>query len=181
MQRQLLTASARLIVISTFSDRRFFVWAKWGGVPERDPPRTDHFRSGRTFGRVTTPGSDPLLTSHNSRTHFTTLNDRGIFSVVDVGRVPCRPAVNFPSDRQHFQLTQHFAHLSQHPGVRLPPRHTARTLSQAHPTHQRNGQGRGLHPARRGGPQPVPAGVQERTRPRQESRSLCHGHQLPRS
>jgi hypothetical protein len=29
----LLTASARLIVISTFSDRRFFVWAKWGGVP----------------------------------------------------------------------------------------------------------------------------------------------------
>jgi len=29
----LLTASARLIVISTFSDRRFIVWAKWGGVP----------------------------------------------------------------------------------------------------------------------------------------------------
>jgi len=29
----LLTASARLIVISTFSDRRFSVWAKWGRVP----------------------------------------------------------------------------------------------------------------------------------------------------
>jgi len=29
----LLAASARRIVIATFSDRRFFVWAKWGGVP----------------------------------------------------------------------------------------------------------------------------------------------------
>ena len=48
-----------------------FRMGKMGGVPVTGPPRTDHFRSGRTFGRVTTPGSDPLLTSHNSRTHFT--------------------------------------------------------------------------------------------------------------
>ena len=33
----LLTASARLIVISTFSDHRFIVWAKWGGSVT-DPP-----------------------------------------------------------------------------------------------------------------------------------------------
>ena len=44
---------------------------KMGGGSRNGTPRTDHFRSGRTFGRVTTPGSDPLLTSHNSRTHFT--------------------------------------------------------------------------------------------------------------
>ena len=30
---ELLTASARQMVISTFSDRRFSVWAKWGQVP----------------------------------------------------------------------------------------------------------------------------------------------------
>jgi len=36
--RSLLTASARLIVISTFSDRRFSVWAKGGGSRNGTPP-----------------------------------------------------------------------------------------------------------------------------------------------
>jgi len=42
-----------------------------GGSRNGTPPGPTTVRSGRTFGRVTTPGSDPLLTSHNSRTHFT--------------------------------------------------------------------------------------------------------------
>ena len=33
-----LAASARRIVISTFSDRRFSVWAKWGGSRNGPPP-----------------------------------------------------------------------------------------------------------------------------------------------
>jgi hypothetical protein len=54
----LLAAGARRIVISTFSDRRLFVWAKWGGVPTTVPTGPTCFRPGRTFERVTTPGSD---------------------------------------------------------------------------------------------------------------------------
>jgi len=54
---------------------------KMGGGSVTDPPGPTCSRPGRTFGRVTTPGSDPLLTSHNSRTHFTIVNDGGIFSV----------------------------------------------------------------------------------------------------
>ena len=56
-----------------------FRMGKMGAGPVTGPPWTDHFRSGRTFGRVTTPGSDPLLTSHNSRTHFTKRRG-GVFS-----------------------------------------------------------------------------------------------------
>jgi len=41
-----------------------------GGVGTRHPGQTN-FGSGRTFGRVTTPGSVSLLTSHNFRTQFT--------------------------------------------------------------------------------------------------------------
>jgi len=51
----ILAASARRTVISTFSDRRFSVWAKWGGGPVTGPPGPTCFRPGRTFGRVTTP------------------------------------------------------------------------------------------------------------------------------
>ena len=47
-------------------------------MSKTDTPGPTTFRSGRTFGRVTsTPGSVPLLTSHNSQTHFT--NDTVIF------------------------------------------------------------------------------------------------------
>ena len=69
--RYLLAAGPCRIVISACRDRRFFVWAKWGGVSNTDTHGPTTFRSGRTFRRVATPGSVPLLTSHNSKIHFT--------------------------------------------------------------------------------------------------------------
>ena len=59
--QRLLAAGPRRIMISTFSDRRFYVWAKMGGVAKMVPPGPTTFRSGRTFGRVTTPGSVPFF------------------------------------------------------------------------------------------------------------------------
>jgi len=88
-------------MISTFSDRGFSVWAKWGGGPVTGPPGPTTFRFGRTFGRVTTPGSDPLLTSHNSRIHVT--KRQGDFfsrssAVGEDGDIPGQRTPNSPSE-----------------------------------------------------------------------------------
>ena len=66
----LLTAGPCRLVIWTCPDRRFSLWAKLGGGRKSTPPGPTNFLPAGNSDELQLPDHFPLLTSHNSQTHF---------------------------------------------------------------------------------------------------------------